>query len=361
MARAGTKKVLWALLAALLVCSAPAAAHARTAVVVVGPVDPPANELTRAYIDEADSVARIIEQAGYQVERLYHPRATWDRLRRAARGADLLVYYGHGNGQGWLGRTDPAWINGLCLTDPRSPDVTVAGMGVPGGNAEDLASLGLAPDCTVALVHTCYAAGSSQEDQRPVDYQTACARVIGYAQAFFRAGAGCYLATSFEGVAPDYFRRWASGQAPADAFMEVMAGTQIHSGAGLLLAEDHSGPRDPYPWVSAWVTRPGQSQFGGWQPREGWVPAGQSQRRSAIGQAAGLGRRQHSAGLRKVARRHGGTLTHAHRASLRHPHAKHRVHRAARFSRHPSTHRGSARTHQARHSRGVARSHRAIP
>lgn len=258
MVLAGTKQLFWALLQVILVCSAPPQADMPKALVVVGPVDPPANLRTNAYIAEAEQVACIIEHAGYRVIRLYHPYATWERLRRHALGADLLVYYGHGNGRGWLGYTDPAWVNGLCLTHPDDPNGVWAGKWVPGGNANDLALLGLGPDSTVALVHTCFAAGSSASDRRPADYRTATARVMSYAEAFFRAGAAHYVATTYVGVAPDYFRSWTSGDSSASAFLETMGGRRVHSEAGVTLAEERRGPRDSCPWVSACVSRPVQ-------------------------------------------------------------------------------------------------------
>jgi hypothetical protein len=219
-------------------------------------VDPPRNQRTRDYIAEAEQVARILEGADFRVERLYHPQATWDRVRSAAHGADLLVYYGHGNGHGWMGETDPASINGLCLTNPHDPNAIWAGPGVPGGNANDLAGLGLGPNGMVVLVHTCYSAGSSAADREPVDYATAITRVRSYAQAFFRAGAGCYVATNYEGAAPDYFRRWTGGQPSAEAFMEALGGEVTHTGPGLVLAEEYR-PNNPCRWVSAWVAKPG--------------------------------------------------------------------------------------------------------
>jgi len=258
LAPAGTRRLLWGLLLALLACGASARADAGKALVVVGPVDPPRNVNTRAYIAEAERVAGIVERAGYRVSRLYHPHATWDRLRRHARGADLLVYYGHGNGYGWMGYTASDSINGLCLTDPGDPNGIYAGKGVPGGNADDLAGLGLAPHCTVALVHTCYAAGSSKLDRRPIDYQTATTRVMSYAEAFFRAGAAHYVAINYVGIAPDYISCWVSGQPPDMAFLQTMAGRRVRSDAGMLVVEERHRPKPRSPWVSACVSRPVQ-------------------------------------------------------------------------------------------------------
>jgi len=157
-----------------------------------------------------------------------------------------------------MGRTDSGSTNGLCLSDPESSDVLQAGRGVPGGTADELATLELGPDSTVALVHTCYAAGSSQTDWEAVDYQSASTRVLAYAEAFFRAGAVRYVATNYSGVAPYYIGQWTKGR-PLDRIVaEPISDQEVHSGQGLLLVEASNRVHDPQPWVSAWVERPVQ-------------------------------------------------------------------------------------------------------
>lgn len=255
------QKPVLVLLAAIAAWSSPALAERPRAVVVAGPVDPPSHKRTRAHIAEAQMVARVVEEAGYDVVRLYHPDATWERVREASRGASLFIYYGHGNGYGWQGHTDSSWINGLCLTDPENPDAVKAGKGVPGGNADDLAGLALRPGATVALVHTCYAAGSSQNDWRAVSHKLASKRVSSYADAFFRAGAGEYLATNYMGVAPYFFGQWSKGQDLNRAIVHRMYGQRVHSEPGVVLVETSNRASNPQPWVSAWVERPADMPF----------------------------------------------------------------------------------------------------
>ena len=255
------QKLVLVLLAAVAAWSSPALAERPRAVVVAGPVDPPSHKRTRAHIAEAQMVARVVEEAGYDVVRLYHPDATWDRVREASRGASLFIYYGHGNGYGWQGHTDSSWINGLCLTDPENPDAVRAGKGVPGGNADDLGGLELRPGATVALVHTCYAAGSSQGDWTAVSHGLASKRVSSYAEAFFRAGAGEYLATNYMGVAPYFFGQWSKGQELSRAIVHRMYGQRVHSEPGVVLVETSNRANNPQPWVSAWVERPADMPF----------------------------------------------------------------------------------------------------
>jgi hypothetical protein len=261
LVRSITHKLGWLLLAVLAVM-APLGAQpsngsdAPRAVIVVGPVDPPTHVRTRKYVREAEQVATILEESGYRVTRVYHPNATWDKLCKVSRGANIFVYYGHGNGYGWMGYTAPDEINGLCLDDPEDPEAIVAGPDVPGGSAAELQKLGLAPDCTVALVHTCYATGSSTFDRQAANFDTASQRVGEYAKAFFGAGAARYLATSYEGVTPDYFRKLTAGQTPEQAFGELMQGTQTYANREMVLAKASDGPKDPFPWVAALVNKP---------------------------------------------------------------------------------------------------------
>jgi len=228
------------------------------AVIVVGPVDPPGNYYTNSYIAEAEAVAQILENAGYEVSRLFHPRALWSRVVEESQGADIFVYYGHGNGYGWYGFTDNRSTNGLCLSDPDNPDKALAGPGARGGNGAELRELDLAPGALVTLFHACYAAGSTQYDRQAVGLNTAGQRVQSYAQAFFAAGAGSYFATSYVGLAPEYFRRLVSGESAKRAFLEEVGNQRLHVAREMLLLEDCSNPRDPQPWAAAFVEKPVQ-------------------------------------------------------------------------------------------------------
>ena len=243
----------WALLAVAWLGMLAQAGRAETAVVVVGPVDPPVNRETRTYIAEANSVARVLTQAGYDVVKLYHPQATWERVKEAAQGASVFVYFGHGNGYGWQGQTEPEAINGLCLSYPDNPDAILSGSRVPGGSEAELASLELNA-ATVVMVHSCYTAGSTMEDREAADFDTAKARVTSYAQAFFHAGAKEYAAFTQSGQATRFLERQARGVSAAEAVRQGEHAQVVHAESDLVLVEQPY-PSNPYPWVSACVTQ----------------------------------------------------------------------------------------------------------
>lgn len=63
-------------------------------VIIVGPT----GSMTDGYRATGDSIADTAEQAGAEVVKVYSPRATWARVRKAVEGANVVVYLGHGNG-----------------------------------------------------------------------------------------------------------------------------------------------------------------------------------------------------------------------------------------------------------------------
>jgi hypothetical protein len=63
-------------------------------VVVVGP----AGSSTAKYRDSARVYAKLARSYGASVTEIYSPYATWTKVKRAAQGANLLIYLGHGNG-----------------------------------------------------------------------------------------------------------------------------------------------------------------------------------------------------------------------------------------------------------------------
>ena len=72
----------------------PAAAATGKVAVVVGPV----GSLTNTYRSMADEVAADAVAAGATVVKAYSPNATWANVRAAVAGANVIVYFGHGNG-----------------------------------------------------------------------------------------------------------------------------------------------------------------------------------------------------------------------------------------------------------------------
>ena len=72
----------------------PVAAAGEKVVIIVGPV----GTLTDSYRSKANKVADAAAAAGATVVKVYSPNATWANVKTAVNGANVIVYFGHGNG-----------------------------------------------------------------------------------------------------------------------------------------------------------------------------------------------------------------------------------------------------------------------
>ena len=157
------------------------------AVIVVGPT----HGVTWRYLADANRIADQLRAYGARVRRVYSPWATWDRVRAAAKGANLLVYLGHGNGYpSPHGPFNPKKMDGLGLN-------AVGGRGhwnTRYFGEYYVARLHLAPGAVVLLHHVCYAGGSSEPGHAYPRRATATRRVDNFAAGFLRTGAKAVFA-----------------------------------------------------------------------------------------------------------------------------------------------------------------------
>jgi hypothetical protein len=188
------RSLLTAVLAALLALGAVGAvapvtmASGHKVVIVVGPVE----SQTASYRDSARKLAAQARSYGASVYEIYSPYATWARVSRVARGANVLIYLGHGNG----------WPSPYRPFSTKSKD----GMGLNAtsgaGNSNRkyygeyyMARLGLAHDAVVMLNRLCYASGDSEWGAPNPTKSTAIKRVDNYGVGFLRSGARVVFAS----------------------------------------------------------------------------------------------------------------------------------------------------------------------
>ena len=193
------RSLLTGILAALIVVTASTAgapeARAATAkvVIVVGPV----GGSTADYRSGARSLATLARGYGAAVTEIYSPYATWSKVSAAAKGANLLIYLGHGNG----------WPSPYAPFSTKSKD----GMGLNAtsgsGNRNTkyygeyyMARLGLAPNAVVVLNRLCYASGNSEWGSANPTKSTAIKRVDNYGAGFLRGGAKALFASGITNV-----------------------------------------------------------------------------------------------------------------------------------------------------------------
>jgi hypothetical protein len=179
-------------------------------VIVVGQVQ----SVTAHYRSDADRAAEVFARYTTDITKVYSPNATWSAVKAAAKGANILVYLGHGSGypNPYNSYLVPNGDNGMGLN-------AVAGSSDSrtyyyGENY--MAQLELAPNALVILNHLCYASGDSENGLPNPTLAVAKTRVDGYASGFIRGGAKAVIAEGTNGISY-YIDTLFSGHTTVDA------------------------------------------------------------------------------------------------------------------------------------------------
>jgi hypothetical protein len=174
--------------------AASAPAYVTKVVIVVGQVQ----GTTQQYIADADQAATEFQAAAasagrsVSITKIYSPNATWGAVHAAAKGANILVYLGHGNGypNPYVSYEQPLKDNGMGLNNVAG---TSSSTTYYYGEAY-MAQLQLAPNAIVILNHLCYASGNSESGYANPTLAVAKTRVDGYGSGFIRGGASAVIA-----------------------------------------------------------------------------------------------------------------------------------------------------------------------
>jgi hypothetical protein len=166
----------------------PAAAAGMKVVVIVGP----SGTSTSKYISSAKRYASQARSYGASVVEIYSPNATWTKVKSAARGANVLIYLGHGNGYpSPYGPFNAASKDGFGLN-------ASAGHGHYNvkywGESYVKTYIKLAPNAVVILNHLCYASGNSEWGAKNPTKAVAIKRADNFAAGFLRANARAVFA-----------------------------------------------------------------------------------------------------------------------------------------------------------------------
>ena len=201
---------------------APAAAAAgMKVVVVVGP----AGTSTSKYITSAKRYASQARSYGASVVEIYSPNATWTKVKSAARGANVLIYLGHGNGYpSPYGPFSALTKDGLGLN-------ASAGHGHYNvkywGEYYIRTYIKLAPNAVVILNHLCYASGNSEWGATNPTKAVAIKRVDNFAAGFLRANARAVFAEGTSSASYVLYGIFKTDQTMA----EIYESSQSYSGA----------------------------------------------------------------------------------------------------------------------------------
>ncbi len=221
------------------------AAGGAKVVVIVGPVGSHNSD----YKSQAREVVAEARKYTANVVVLLTPRATWSRVKKAAAGASVLVYFGHGWGfPSRYGPFDGLRMNGMALDPPSGAD---GRRRTYYGEARVRASIRLAPNAAVLLYRLCYASGNTEPGLSEGTTKQSKRRVDGFGAGFLDTGAGIVIADGHPRSARNYIRQLFTTDRPAWS-MFVMAPNYHHHvlgpypssrtpGARYAMDPDHGG------------------------------------------------------------------------------------------------------------------------
>ncbi|MCA1569268.1 MAG: cell wall-binding repeat-containing protein [Chloroflexi bacterium] len=227
----------------------PTAAAAPKVAIIVGPV----GTLTSTYRTYANEVATAATAAGATVVKAYSPSATWSNVKAAVNGANVVVYFGHGNGypnpygsneltdrsNGWGLNTKTtngdadSWAAGTLvycgervLLGTLTSGDDAARRTYCGGTAND--GITPAPGFTMVYAQAHYAPGFGERYVKETPLPTlseAQQRVRNYSTPILRLG-GTFLATAY-GDADDIVSRVLTG--PTTSYGAIFAAGRGYS------------------------------------------------------------------------------------------------------------------------------------
>ena len=190
----------------------PTEAAQKKVVIVVGPVAGNTGYFKRV----ANGVAADARRYGAKVIKIYTPNATWARVKAAARGANIFVYLGHGNG--WPSPYRPFQTrtkNGIGVN-------SAAGRSNSNhkyfGERFVAKELKLAPNAVVLLMRLCYAAGNSEPGKASPSRSVARQRVDNYGAGFLKTNARVVFAEGYGNSRYIFRGLWNSNKTMAEIF-----------------------------------------------------------------------------------------------------------------------------------------------
>ena len=183
-------------------------------VIVVGPVE----GSTAKYIRHAREYAALARSYGAKVLEVYSPRATWAKVKAAAKGANIFIYLGHGNGYpSPYGPFAASRRNGMGLNSSYAHGNSNVKYY---GQTQMRTGLDLDRNSVVLLNHLCYASGNSEPGRALPSKATAMKRADGYATGFLRTGAKAVFATGNGSLSSVLFDLFTSDKAVAQIFQD---------------------------------------------------------------------------------------------------------------------------------------------
>ncbi|HEX5823126.1 MAG TPA: FlgD immunoglobulin-like domain containing protein, partial [Candidatus Limnocylindrales bacterium] len=210
-----------ALVAALGAASPAVAAPTSTAkvVIIVGAT----HGATAGYRSNADQAyAEAIKYTSH-VTKVYSPNATWSKVKAAVAGANIVIYFGHGNGWPSPYTYDPTYAtkDGMGLNYDLNGDGKLSDYENKYYGEPSMATLGLAPNAIVMLHNLCYASGNSEPGGAAPSLSVARQRIDNYAAGFIKGGARAVIADGHMGPEPYLAALFTSGRSIVDLWRSM--------------------------------------------------------------------------------------------------------------------------------------------
>ena len=162
---------------------------------------------TATYRKYADAAYAEAIRHTSNVVKVYSPNATWSKVKSAAVGASVLIYFGHGNGWPSPYTYDPNYTtkDGFGLNYDSNRDGKLSDYENRYYGEPYVKTLDLAPNAIVLLHHLCYASGNSEPGHANPTMTVARQRISNYAAGFLQSRAQAVLADGHRGPV-DYLR-----------------------------------------------------------------------------------------------------------------------------------------------------------
>ena len=203
-----------------------AAARTPAKVVIVVGATHGATAKYRSYADAA--YAEAIKYTP-NVVKVYSPNATWSKVKSAAVGASILIYFGHGNGWPSPYTYDPNYVtkDGMGLNADLNGDGKLSDYENKYYGEPSVKTLDLAPNAIVLLHHLCYASGNSEPGHAQPTVTVARQRISNYAAGFIASNAQAVLADGHRGPV-DYIRALFTTDQTIESMWRTAPGSNGH-------------------------------------------------------------------------------------------------------------------------------------